>query len=67
MAGVACVRTKLGAPACVLSLQDALNISREENNYNKQLVVYSKMRPHLTQIKSERLENFGSLEAGDNE
>ena len=46
--------TKLGASACILPTQDALNISIENNNYPKQLVVYSKIRQHsrLNQIKS---------------
>ena len=53
VAGVENVRTKLGAPACVLSTQDDLKISTEENNYTKQLV-YGKIGQHcrLNQIKS---------------
>lgn len=45
--------TKLGASAYILSAQDALQVSIEENNYTKQLVVYRKIRQHsrLDQIK----------------
>lgn len=57
------------SPAWILSSWDMLRISTGKNNDTKQPIVYSKIRQHswINQIKSGWLENFGAMEAVNNE